>query len=435
MIQGAWRKGSWCRPGFPSGQSRAELARVRHAPFVGENRVSVMKHQGPLAGEIGTVGVMDRPKVLILSHTPQLGGAERVLVRFLAEQSAFQAVLAAPAGPLADAAAATGAEVRTCRHLGRLHRESNPAWALDFVCKLVGSDREILKAIERERPDILQANGFYSMPYLIFPAARARLPLLWHMHDFKPGLTGRWLCRFFAARSTGIVAVSHAVAEALRAHGVDPAKIKVIHNHVHPGHVSEGDSSLAGLLNDFKPVGGKLAGMMGNLEPRKGMALAVEAMGRLRGRPIRMAIAGPAEGKRQSAYRAHLIERIAALGIGDQVKLLGPIRGTGDFYSALDLFVHYPKDPDPLPTVLLEALAKGAPVLAADSGGNREILGQGRWGRLVRPREPGLLAEALMQPASQLRPQEREKFLAAFSLQVKSDSFGALYGEVLRHVR
>jgi glycosyltransferase involved in cell wall biosynthesis len=49
-----------------------------------------------------------------------------------------------------------------------------------------------------------------------------------------------------------------------------------------------------------------------------------------------------------------------------------------------------------LPTVLLEALYLGTPIVATDCpSGPREILEGGRWGRLVPPGDPVALAAAL----------------------------------------
>jgi glycosyltransferase involved in cell wall biosynthesis len=50
-----------------------------------------------------------------------------------------------------------------------------------------------------------------------------------------------------------------------------------------------------------------------------------------------------------------------------------------------------------LPTVVIEALACGCPVVATDCpGGVREILDRGRWGRLVPPGDHEAMKDALL---------------------------------------
>ncbi|MBN2705045.1 MAG: glycosyltransferase, partial [Deltaproteobacteria bacterium] len=54
------------------------------------------------------------------------------------------------------------------------------------------------------------------------------------------------------------------------------------------------------------------------------------------------------------------------------------------------------------PVVLIEALACGTPVVATDCpSGPREILGHGRWGRLVPPGDDENLAQALHETLSE----------------------------------
>jgi glycosyltransferase involved in cell wall biosynthesis len=58
-----------------------------------------------------------------------------------------------------------------------------------------------------------------------------------------------------------------------------------------------------------------------------------------------------------------------------------------------------------LPTVLIEALACGARVVATDCpSGPREILGGGRWGTLVPVGDPAAMASALALALSAGRP-------------------------------
>ncbi|MBU0640547.1 MAG: glycosyltransferase [Planctomycetes bacterium] len=66
-----------------------------------------------------------------------------------------------------------------------------------------------------------------------------------------------------------------------------------------------------------------------------------------------------------------------------------------DCYAGAHLCVHASRLPEGLPRVLMEAMAAGIPVIATNTGGQRDILADGRWGPLIPPSEPEILARTL----------------------------------------
>ena len=65
-----------------------------------------------------------------------------------------------------------------------------------------------------------------------------------------------------------------------------------------------------------------------------------------------------------------------------------------DLLRAADLFVH-PSHQEGFSNAILEAMAAGLPVVACDVGGNPEAVVDGVTGRLVPPRDPTALANAM----------------------------------------
>jgi glycosyltransferase involved in cell wall biosynthesis len=82
------------------------------------------------------------------------------------------------------------------------------------------------------------------------------------------------------------------------------------------------------------------------------------------------------------------------LGIGDRVHFPGIVADVRAWLACCDVFVT-PSSREGLPTVLLEAMAMGRPVVASRVGGIPEIVIDGESGLLVPASAPEILAQAI----------------------------------------
>lgn len=108
---------------------------------------------------------------------------------------------------------------------------------------------------------------------------------------------------------------------------------------------------------------------VGRLEARKALPLALEALARLRDRPVRLWVAG------DGPLRAAWIARAHELGVAERVVFLGrvsPERMT-DLYRRADALV-FTSLQDSMGSVTLEAVAQGLPVVTLDHQGPGAIL-------------------------------------------------------------
>jgi glycosyltransferase involved in cell wall biosynthesis len=80
---------------------------------------------------------------------------------------------------------------------------------------------------------------------------------------------------------------------------------------------------------------------------------------------------------------AELRQQILALGLADDVRLIGERRDSMFLMQLADILV-LPSREEGLSNVLLEAMAAGCAVLASDVGGNPEAIETGRTGLLFR---------------------------------------------------
>jgi glycosyltransferase involved in cell wall biosynthesis len=188
-----------------------------------------------------------------------------------------------------------------------------------------------------------------------------------------------------------VAAVSGGVAEDLQALiRLPPGKIQVLYNPV----VDPGLAERAAAPVDHPwfapdrdiPV---LLGV-GRLHPQKDFPTLLRALAEVRSRrPVRLLILGKGEA------RAGLEALAAELGVSEDVALPGFLPNPYAFLARCDAFVLSSRW-EGLPTVVIEALACGAPVVATDCpSGPREILEDGRLGRLAAVGDPAGLAMAI----------------------------------------
>lgn len=151
-------------------------------------------------------------------------------------------------------------------------------------------------------------------------------------------------------------------------------------------------------------TGVRLVLFVGRLQAHKGPDIAVRAIAEALARDPRgmsdvvLAIVGGPSGPGQTAEVAHLMDLASALGVAERVMLFPPQsqRRLADFYSAAEVLL-VPSRSESFGLVALEAEACGTPVVAAETGGLRYVVGDGVSGFLVPGHDPADYADRLLQ--------------------------------------
>lgn len=136
-----------------------------------------------------------------------------------------------------------------------------------------------------------------------------------------------------------------------------------------------------------------ILGCLGRMVPKKGMDVLLEALALLmRHHPsvlwgCHIAGSGP--------ERAMLQDKAVRLGVASQVVWHDWIQDVGSWMEGCDILV-CPSRHEPFGLVILEAMARGIPVIASNIEGPLEIVSPGPCGLLVEPDRPDLLASALV---------------------------------------
>ncbi len=171
------------------------------------------------------------------------------------------------------------------------------------------------------------------------------------------------------------------------------------------------------------------------LREKKGQLHLVDAVGRLRDEGVHVRCLLVGDGEMQAAIEA----RIAELGLGDRVELLG--RRSRDEVSAilqetdvmaLPSVTTGDGDMEGIPVALMEALASGVPVVASRLSGIPELVEDGVTGFLVPEGDAAALAAAIRSAhddpgrAAAMAAAGRERVLDAYELTRNTDELRRL---------
>ncbi|MCO5315744.1 MAG: glycosyltransferase family 4 protein [Solirubrobacterales bacterium] len=205
--------------------------------------------------------------------------------------------------------------------------------------------------------------------------------------------------KWISNRSEKVIACSDFMREQVEdIFSVEEGKVTVIPNGIDPGDLpAEDPEGLTRLRSAFATPDQNLVLLIGRLVYEKGFQLALEAMPKvIEAVPnTRFLVAG------SGTHEAELHKLAEVLGLMDHGTFLGWI---GDdvlhsLYRIADLTV-VPSIYEPFGLVALEAMASECPVIAADTGGLREVVPVEGAGLRFRPKDPEHLAEAAIQVLS-----------------------------------
>ncbi len=195
----------------------------------------------------------------------------------------------------------------------------------------------------------------------------------------------------FAWLADKLVAVSEAVKRHYVKFGVPAGKIVVIH---HGTRVRDFEPD--GVGTEFRRRHGLqdedlIVTSVGRLAELKGFDdfLAAGAKAAQEFPRARFVVAGT------GPEAARLKKHAARLGIAGKTFFAGHVRDMRSLYAASDVVVLASNHREAYSNVLLEAFAAARPCIATRVGGNPEIIDSDKVGRLVPPRNPEKLAEAL----------------------------------------
>ena len=277
----------------------------------------------------------------------------------------------------------------------------------------------LVRYLRQVKPDVILSSmtGTNLLTVTAYRFARCRSRLLLREAASFVNLRSRifpFLMRVLYRRADTLIAVSTGVAEDLASVGLDKNKIHVIHNPMDAERLRtmafEGAASVKELEIPYIISIGRLVPQKDHETLLRAYAVS-QAM-----RRYRLVIVGDGE------LRHHLDSISKELGVDHRIAWIGALSNPYGLLSKASLLVLSSRW-EGYPNVLLEAAALGVPVVSTDCpAGPREMLKDGRFGRLASVGDPLSLARAMDEELNEPSA-DREDLLRAHQMEIVAKKY------------
>ncbi len=351
---------------------------------------------------------MSRTPLIFLDTNPAFGGDTRVLIEMarLLEDSVYLPIVACIRGTR------LWEELGGMQHVERLELVARGESYAAKAAALATNAQRLALTVRGRGIRMLHVNNPNSRRTLLF-ATLARLGnprqirVVYHGHCSP---SGRGTENRFLARIDTLWAVSEHVRRQYAQMGLPKELLKLMPNPLPtvPGNLPERAAARAEL---GIPADRSMIVMVGRLSPNKGQHLAIEAFGRIsESIPSHLYIVGDdALPDNNEGYLDSMKARTRELGLEDRVHFAGFDPNPWRWLRAADLACVLTED-EAFGIAALEAILSERPLVAADSTGLTEIIGNTA-GVPLTPRNPADIGEAIRAsihyPPSMKEPADR----------------------------
>lgn len=318
-------------------------------------------------------------KILLLHSSSDQYGASKILlgiVQMLIKRNHHVWVVLSEEGPLSNDLLQADAQIIYIR-LGILRRKYlSLTGIINRLITIRKAKKELQKIILKNNIDLVYSNTT-SVLAGAFAASKCRVKHIWHVHEIieSPGWFKQILGKIMRQYAHKVVVVSEAVKLSWLA-VIPENKIVVVHNGIDYNPYLQALPSIQESLGF--PEDALIIGMVGRVHFWKGQDYFIEIAGLLHAQfpHLRFIMVGDAFPGYEYLY-AQLDNQMQQLQLQDVVKQLGFRNDIPSLMQSIDLFLLPSQLPDPFPTVILEAMASGKPVIATQMGGALEMIESG----------------------------------------------------------
>jgi glycosyltransferase involved in cell wall biosynthesis len=326
-------------------------------------------------------------RILLLHSSSDLYGASRIFlqtVTLLRKHGHHCVVVISNKGSLEQALELVGVEVHII-NLGILRRKYfTIAGLLNRIQKWRSASRILNALIQTHQIELVYSN---TAAVLIgaWVARKNNLKHIWHIHEIieRPKLLHQFLGWQMRKGADKLIVVSDAVAKCWESALSDKTSLIRIYNGIEP--------IIQPVKNDYRkqfnlPDDAIVLGLAGRIHVVKGQPYFLEIAKALKKSNnfsnLHFFIAGdPYPG--QEYLLDQMFDLINTYQLESRVHYLGQVDEMSNFYAATDLLVVSSIQPDSFPTVILEAMQYGLPVVATAQGGALEMVQENETGIFI----------------------------------------------------
>lgn len=353
-------------------------------------------------------------RVISVIHFPEFGGPHNQMLRLTAPLAGkgVSSLAVLPRGSGAERLQAGGVPVENLA-LGRVRAVKDLRVQAKMAARFPVDVWQLIQLFRRYKPDVVQLSGVMN-PHAAIAARVLGIPVTWQLLDTRtPMPLRKFMMRPIRWLSDSLMPIGHNVAAA------------------HPGAESFGDRMVVFYppvdTEAFRPqpdsdrplraelgisADAPVVGVIGNINPQKGHEYFVEAAALVHKLmpEAKFVVAGHIY-PNHAAYYQGLLARAEKhdLILGKDIFYLGSRQDIPDILASIDVFaLASVPNSEGTPTVILEAMACGVPVVSADVASVSEVVADGETGYVVPSMQPEKMAAKLIELLSD--PGKRQSF-------------------------
>jgi len=357
-------------------------------------------------------------RIIYLNHSGRVSGGEISLLTFfkgLKGRKEIEPVLACPAERvLKERVQNMGLPVVDIEPF-EAGFTRNPLSFLAYGVRLLRISRRFTSIVKELNADLIDANSVRAGLVACTSTLFHKIPILVHVRDCVPrNKIGSLTRRIIARRASKIVANSSYVAHHFALDSSIFRKTEVVYNPLDlssfdPNKVDGNQFKKMFKVNDCYP----LLGVVGQISPWKGLVDVIRAMPKVLSffPEARLLVVGEPKFDTVSArydnvaYFKELKSLVEELNLKKEVIFTGERSDIPEVMKAIDLLILASWE-EPFGRALIEAMAMEKPVISTNVGGPTEIIKDGVTGVLISPKNPEVIAQAVIELTSNRKKSE-----------------------------